>query len=61
MINRVVRRENMTGITKNMPDMMSYTVSARIPGFFVSLCYTALHRITLLIGLVVILPVLADF
>jgi hypothetical protein len=61
MENRVVRYEYIMRIPASMPDMMSDTEMYRFPGYFVSLCNTTLHRITLLIGLVVILPVLADF
>jgi hypothetical protein len=61
MIYRVDMRKNMAGINNNIPDMMARTASACIPGFFMSLTHIVLHRITLLIGLVVILPVLAGF
>jgi hypothetical protein len=61
MKSRGARYEYMRGIPENMPDMMSGTAWYRFPGYFVFLCNTTLHRITLLIGLVVILPELADF
>ena len=61
MINRIAMRENMISMSSDMPYMKDSSVFSRIPSFFISVAHTALHRIALLKGLVVILLVSAGF
>jgi hypothetical protein len=61
MMNRRSMRENIMGNDYSTPEILSGTVYSRISGSFMSAAHTALHRITLLIGLVVILLVAAGF
>jgi hypothetical protein len=61
MINRIAMRENMISMSSDIPYASAGSVFSRIPSSFISVAHTALHRITLLIGLVVILLVSAGF
>jgi hypothetical protein len=61
MKNRVGFDNKSAGMESRMPEMVSRTVSPSVPGFFKASALAALHIITLLIGLVVILLVAAGF
>jgi hypothetical protein len=60
MKNRAFTSEMMTGGSFGAPEVPSRSFSFGTPGFFVSAALAVAHRITLLHGLAVILPVTAE-